>query len=82
MLHSVGRGALECAFVMHTVGPHWYSDRDDDECFAELQATFTNVLDYADTVLQSVSIAVPPVGTGKLLLFRLFDCLQVYSFKQ
>lgn len=64
VLHSVGRGALECAFVMHTVGPFWYSDRDDDTCFADLQATFTNVLDYADTVLKSVSIAVPPVGTG------------------
>lgn len=59
-------GDLRCHNVIHTVGPQWFSDSDEDKCASTLLTTFENVLIYAEQTLEAQSLGLPAVGTGKL----------------
>lgn len=68
--HTKATGDLRCHNVIHTVGPLWFSESDEDKCAALLLTTFENVLNYAEQTLEAESLALPAVGTGKLNILQ------------
>jgi len=71
VVHTPRRGQLQCRYVVHTVGPVWPLSSDDTaRCTQLLQRTFENVLDYSHRLLHATSVAIPAIGTGRLLLFN------------
>ena len=53
--------------VIHAVGPFW-NEQDPGGSFRDIQATFLNVLVYANEKLKARSISIPAISSGLILL--------------
>ena len=56
-------------FVIHAVGPQCSKTTDAKNCAPVLQKTFFNCFTYANEKLKLTSISVPPVSSGKIIVF-------------
>lgn len=68
VFHTSAGGGLDkkVGFVIHAVGPLWREDNKDESTHL-LTCTYVNVFQYANSHMWLKSIAMPLIGTGKIL---------------
>ncbi len=64
-------GKLPCKKVLHAVGPVWYDYKKKNDCRILVHRTIFQALKIADDHLSMKSLAMPPICSGKILIYSM-----------